>query len=172
MCPQLVCLGPRDALAWRQLGRRGGSEPRLNPPLPVGDSHAQTLEQPPPAACRCTSCPACTLRPLTAFRPWTLCLWRTGGCNYDSPAARPPPARKILRLLLIRTTCRLLQPLPPGHLCRSNEYEKVIQKAEQFIINRFVNKLPADFTPSPVVHIIKVCSTPLREGRVRLQFRL
>ncbi|KIY97089.1 hypothetical protein MNEG_10872, partial [Monoraphidium neglectum] len=37
----------------------------------------------------------------------------------------------------------------------SNEYEKVIQRAEQFIINRFVNKLPADFTPSPVVHIIK-----------------
>jgi hypothetical protein len=43
---------------------------------------------------------------------------------------------------------------PPHTL--SNEYEKVIQRAEQFIINRFVNKLPADFTPSPVVHIIKV----------------
>lgn len=37
----------------------------------------------------------------------------------------------------------------------SNEYEKVIQKAEQFIINRFVNKLSPDFTPPPVVHIIK-----------------
>jgi nucleotide-binding universal stress UspA family protein len=38
----------------------------------------------------------------------------------------------------------------------SSNYEAVIQKAEQFILDRFVSRVPADSKLSPIVHIIKV----------------
>jgi nucleotide-binding universal stress UspA family protein len=38
----------------------------------------------------------------------------------------------------------------------NTSYETVVQKAEQFIIERFVRSLPAGFGSPPVVHIVKV----------------
>jgi nucleotide-binding universal stress UspA family protein len=40
----------------------------------------------------------------------------------------------------------------------NNNYETVVQRAEHFIIERFVKTLPAGFSSPPVVHIIKVRS--------------
>jgi len=51
-----------------------------------------------------------------------------------------------------------LTPAHPNKPTPPKPKPKVIQKAEAFIIQRFVNKLPADFAPSPIVHIIKVGS--------------
>jgi nucleotide-binding universal stress UspA family protein len=80
--------------------------------------------------------------------------------HLSTPHPLPPPPRQTQKVHVVpRLHFAAAYGVPPVDfvpVADSNEYEKVIQKAEAFIIQRFVNKLPADFTPSPIVHIIKV----------------
>jgi hypothetical protein len=55
---------------------------------------------------------------------------------------------------------------------KSNEYERVIQRAEAFILERFVGRLPADFAPSPVVHIVKSEVDTESVGHILVRVRL